>query len=88
MLPGIFPPSGERWLRESGGSDGSHPLPSGGCCQEYFHRLANGGYGRTVATGERWLREYGGYGRVVATGEWWLRASGGYGRAIRLCILN
>jgi hypothetical protein len=43
---------------------------------------------RTVATGERWLRENGGYGRVVATGEWWLRASGGYGRAIRLCILN
>jgi hypothetical protein len=28
----------------------SHPLPSGGCCEEDYHRLANGGYGRAVAT--------------------------------------
>ena len=65
---GRFPPSGERWLRanvvtgERGCVLCSHPLPSGGCGEEDFHRLANGGYGRTVATGERWLRE------VVATG--------------------
>jgi hypothetical protein len=51
--------TGERWLRESGEADGSHPLPSGGCGQEYFHRLASGGYGRAVATGERWLRASG-----------------------------
>ena len=29
---------------------GSHPLPSGECCQEDLHRLVNGGYGL------RWLR--------------------------------
>jgi hypothetical protein len=33
----------------------SHPLPSGGRCEENLHRLANGGYLRTVATFERWL---------------------------------
>jgi hypothetical protein len=37
MLRGKSPPSGERWLRASGGG-----------CQENLHRLANGGYGRTV----------------------------------------
>jgi hypothetical protein len=57
MWRGRFPPSGERWLRENGGCVlCSHPLPSGGCGEEDFHRLASGGYGGTVATGERWLR--------------------------------
>jgi hypothetical protein len=37
-LPGRPPPSSNR----------SHPLPSGGCCEEDYHRLANGGYGRAV----------------------------------------
>ncbi len=35
---------------------GSHPLPSGECCQEDLHCLVNGGYGL------RWLRV------TVATG--------------------
>jgi len=79
MWRGIPPPSGERWLRENGdygnttATSRSHPLPSGGCGEEFLHRLANGGYGRTVATGERWLRENGGYGRTVATGVQRLR---------------
>jgi hypothetical protein len=42
----------------------SHRLPSGGGgASEGFHRLATGGYGRQVATGDRWLRATGGYGR-------------------------
>ena len=41
--------TGERWLRGNR-AEGSQLLPSGGCCQEYLHRLANGGYGGTVAT--------------------------------------
>jgi hypothetical protein len=39
--------TGERWLRENG-THRSHPLPSGGCCEENLHRLANGGYGQAV----------------------------------------
>jgi hypothetical protein len=79
MLRGKSPPSGERWLRANGGYGralevrGKSP-PSGerwlregvGSCEENLHRLANGGYGRTVATGGRWLRECGGYGECLA----------------------
>ena len=81
--------TGERWLRGNGGCVlCSHPLPSGGCGEEDFHRLANGGYGRTVgvarkistvwravATGERWVWR----GRFPPSGERWLRGSGGCG---------
>jgi hypothetical protein len=50
----------------------SNLRPSGGCGEEDYHRLANGGYGKAVDAGGRWLRESGGCGRMVATGERWL----------------
>jgi hypothetical protein len=43
--------TGGRWTlrgRSSPSSNRSHPLPSGGRCEEDLHRLANGGYGRAV----------------------------------------
>jgi len=43
--------TGDRWLREND-THRSHPLPSGGRGQENLHRLAIGGYERTVATGK------------------------------------
>jgi hypothetical protein len=46
----------------------SHPLPSGGCVEENFHRLANGGYGNAVVV----LREMSTVWRTVATGTRWL----------------
>jgi hypothetical protein len=63
--------TGERQLRENE-TNRSHPLPSGGPCEENFHRLPivatrcqavdvarkTSTVWRTVATGERWLREY------------------------------
>jgi hypothetical protein len=68
-------------------TDGSHPLPSGGSCEEDAHRLANGGYthrSHPLPSGgscEENLHRLanGGYGRTVATGERWLRVNGGYG---------
>jgi hypothetical protein len=62
-------------------TDGSHPLPSGGSCEEDAHRLANGGYthrSHPLPSGgscEENLHRLanGGYGRTVATGERWLR---------------
>jgi len=51
MWLGKYPPSGERWLRISGGSG-----------QENLHRLAIGGYEEAVATKKRWLRRSGGRG--------------------------
>jgi hypothetical protein len=63
-LPGGLPPSGDRWLRATGGygrlvatGDGRRVAircQAVGRCQEGFHRLATGGYGRLVATGDRW----------------------------------
>ena len=90
MWRGRSPPSGERWLRECGGSG-----------EEDLHRLASGGYGRrvdvarkistvwrTVATGERWLREGGGYGSAVATGSALLsHESDGFGNGKTFTIL-
>ena len=72
------PPSGERWLRENG-TLRSHLLPSGGCCQENLHRLANGGYGRTapiVATRCQAVDA----ARKISTTEPHRLANGGYGR--------
>jgi hypothetical protein len=60
--------TGERQLRENE-TNRSHPLPSGGCCQENLHRLANGGYMSTTTTGERRLRQNGGYGSTAVTAE-------------------
>jgi hypothetical protein len=79
-LRGKLPPSGERWLRESGG-----------CCEENYHRLASGGYERsvdvarktttvwrTVATRDQWTLR----GKLPPSGERWLRANGNYGRTV------
>jgi hypothetical protein len=70
MLLGIFPPSGERWLRVSDGYgravDDSYVAIR---CQAVDVARNISTVWRAVATGERWLREGGGYGRAVATGE-------------------
>ncbi len=59
-------------------TEGSHLLPSGGCCQEYLHRLANGGYVCKVDTYARWIRMQGGYECKVDTYARWIRMQGGY----------
>jgi hypothetical protein len=69
MLPGKSPPSSNR----------SHPLPSGGCCEENLHRLANGGYRRAVDAARKISTVW----RTVATG------CGGYGlRWLRVAVVT
>ncbi len=45
-LRGKSPPSGERWLRASGGYGRAVATGGGGRSEENLHRLASGGYGR------------------------------------------
>jgi hypothetical protein len=86
-LRGRLPPTSHR----------SHPLPSGGSCEENLHRhpiVATAAKrwmlrGKLPPSGERWLRECGGSARkittvwrTVATGERWLREGVGSARKI------